>query len=100
MLEQSKNSAVSRSVQTHAGSYFKLHRFSDASSVCLCAAIHVVKYINTKPVSQHLLASKSRIAPKGQSIPRLKLTATLMLTKLQSNILVLLENYLIKSCHY
>ena len=89
-----------RSVQTHAGSYFKLHGFSDASNVGLCAVIYVVEYINTKPVSEHLLAAKSRIAPKGQSIPSLELTAALMLAKLQSNTLESLENYPIKSCHY
>ena len=100
MLEQSKNTAVPRSVQTYAGSYFKLHGFSDATNVSLCTAIYVVEYTNTKPVSQHLLAANSRIAPKGQSVPRLELTAALMLAKLQSNILVSWENYPIKSCHY
>ena len=99
MLEQSKNTAVPRSVQTHAGSYFRLHGFSDASNLGLCAAIYVVEYINTKPVSQHVLAAKSRIAPKRQSIPRLESTAALMLAKLQSNIPVSLENYLIKPWH-
>ena len=88
MLEQSKNTAVPRCIQTHAGSYFKLHGFSDASNVGLCAAIYVVEYINAKPVSQHLLNAKLRIAPKGQSVSRLELTAALMLVKLQSNILV------------
>ena len=99
-MEQSKNTAVPRSVQTHAGSYFELHGFSDASNVGLCAAIYIVECINTKPVSQHLLAPKSGIAPKGQSISRLELTAALVLAKLQSNILMSLENYPIKSCHY
>ena len=100
MLEQSKNAAVPRSVQTHTRSYFRLDGFSDTSNVGLCAAIYVVEYINTKSVSQHLLAAKSRIAPKGQSIPRLELTAALMLAKLQLNILVSLENYPVKSWHY
>ena len=100
MLEQSKNTAVPRSVQTHAGSYFRLHGFSNASNVSKCTTIYVVECINTKPVSQHLLTGKSRFAPKGESIPKLELTAALMLAKLQSNILVSLENYPIKSWHY
>ena len=58
MLEQSKNIVAPRSVQKHDGSYFKLHGFSDASKVGLCATIYVVEYVNTKPVSQHLLAAK------------------------------------------
>ena len=81
IIEQSKKTVVPRSVQTYARSYFRLHGFSEASSVGLCAAIYVVEY-NTKPVSQHLLVAKSRIAPKGQSVPRLELTAGLMLAKL------------------
>ena len=100
MLEQSKNTEVPRSVQTHAGSYFKLHGFSDVSNLGLCEAIYVLEYINTKPFSQHQLAAKSRIKQKEQSIPRLELTAALMLAKLQPNILVSLENYPITSCHY
>ena len=88
MLEQSKNIVMPRSAYTHSRSYFKLHGFSDASNMGLCAAIYVVEYINAKPVSQHLLNAKSRIAPKGQSVSRLELTAALMLVKLQSNILV------------
>ena len=100
MLEQSKNAAMPSSVQTHAGSYFELHGFSDASNVGLCAAKYIVEYINTNPVSQHLLAAKSGIAPKGQSIPRLELTTALMLTKLQSNIPMSFDNYPIKTCHY
>ena len=47
MLEQSKNTVVPRSAQTYAGIYFKLHGFSDASNVRLCAAIYVVEYNNT-----------------------------------------------------
>ena len=100
MLEQSKNTVVPMSVQAHARSCFKLHVFSDASTLGLCAAIYVVEYINTKPILQHLHAAKPRIAPKGQSIPRLELTDALMLAELQSNILVSLENHPIKSCHY
>ena len=65
MLEQGNNIVVRRSVQTHDGSYFKLHGISDSSNVGLCATIYVVEYVNTKPVSQHLLAAKSRIAQKG-----------------------------------
>ena len=100
MLQQGKDTVVPRSVQTHARSHFKLYWFSDAINVGLCAAIYVVEFVDTKPVSQHLLAAKSGIAQKGQIIPRLELTATLMLAKLQSNILVSLENYSIKSCNY
>ena len=88
MLEQSKNTVVPMSVQAHARSCFKLHVFSDASTLGLCAAIYVVEYINTKPILQHLHAAKPRTAPKGQSIPRLELTDALMLAELQSNILV------------
>ena len=100
LLEMIKNTAVPRSIQTHAGSYFKLHGFSYASSKGLYAAIYVIQYINVNPVSQDFFAAKSRIAPKGKSIPKLQFTAALVLVKLQSSILGSLQNYQIKSCHH
>ena len=53
MSEQSKNTVVPRTVRTHAGSYFKLHWYSDASNVGLCAAIYVVEYIVCFTTSAH-----------------------------------------------
>ena len=100
LLEMIKNTAVPRSIQTHAGSYFKLHGFSYASSKGLYAAMYVIEYINANPVSQHFFAAKSRIAPKGKIIPKLQFTAALVLVKLQSNILVSLQNYQIKSYYH
>ena len=100
LLEMIKNTAVPRSIQTHAGSYFKLHGFSYASSKGLYAAIYVIQYINANPVSQDFFNAKSRIAPKGKSIPKLQFTAALVLVKLQSSILGSLQNYQIKSCHH
>ena len=60
-----QESMVLRTVQTDFESCFKLHGFSEASNVDLCAAIYVLEFINTKLVSHHLLASKSRIT-KGK----------------------------------
>ena len=71
MLEQSKNIVMPRSAYTHSRSYFKLHGFSDASNMGLCAAIYVVEtsilslFHNIYSL-QHPLAT---ISPKGQSIP-------------------------------
>ena len=39
-----QESVVLRTVQTGFASYFKLHGFSEASNVGLCAAIYVVEY--------------------------------------------------------
>ena len=66
MLEQSKIIVVPRSVQTYAGSYFKSHRFSDASNVGLCAAIYIVEYNNTKPVSEHLSLQNKELHQRGK----------------------------------
>ena len=71
MLEQNKGIVMPRSAYTHAGSYFKLHGFSDANNMGLCAAIYVVEtsilslFHNIYSL-QHPLAT---ISPKGQSIP-------------------------------
>ena len=63
MFEQSNNTVVPRTAQTHAGSYFKLHGFSDASNVGLCTAIYVLEYINTQPVSQHIPSKIKNCTP-------------------------------------
>ena len=44
MLEQSKSTAVLRSVQTYAENYLKLHGFPDPSNVGLCVALYFVEY--------------------------------------------------------
>ena len=77
---------VPRSVVTTTGSRLEMHGFSDASKRALCATVYVIEYKNEVPVNQTLLAAKSRVAPKDTSIPRLELTAALMLAKLESNI--------------
>ena len=51
-------------------------------------------------MSQRQLAAKSKIAQKEESIPILELTAALKLVKLQSSILVSLENYQIMTQPY
>ncbi|XP_070571221.1 uncharacterized protein [Ptychodera flava] len=76
-----------------------MHGFADASKTAVCAAIYIVAYENSTPVSQNLLTAKARIAPKHMSIPRLELIAAHTLAKLQNNVSKALANFPITACH-
>ena len=81
-LNECTNVRVPRSVVDHNVRRLELHGFSDASKKAVSAAVYVVAHHDEKPIKQTLLVSKSRIAPKNQSIPRLELVAAHNLTNL------------------
>ena len=70
----------------------KLHGFGDASKKGCSAAIYCVVR-QGEHTSQGLLASKSRIAKKELTIPRLELVAAHMVTNLVENVRRALEGY-------
>ena len=74
-----------------------LHAFADASSKEVCAAVYAV-VDQLKGKSQGLLTSKSRLAKKNLTIPRLELIATHMATNLLSNVKIALRKYPIRNC--
>ena len=59
----------------------EIHGFGDVSGEGLCAAVYTVA-TQLSEVAQGLLASKARLAKKGQTIPRLELVASHMVTNL------------------
>ena len=69
-----------------------LHAFGDASNKGCCAAVYAVVK-NRDKQSQGLTASKSRIARKNTSIPRLELVSAHMAANLVDNIRTALEGY-------
>ena len=75
-----------------------LHGFSDASKVAISAAIYIVAFYSTTDVNQHLLVSKSRIAPK-KSIPRLELVGAHTLCRLVKLVRKTSEEYSIEEFH-
>ena len=75
-----------------------LHGFADASSQAVSAAIYIVAYYSNSDVSQRLLVSKSRIAPK-KSIPRLELVGAHTLCKLINHVKKTLVEYPIEQFH-
>ena len=63
-----------------------LQGFADASKSAVCATIYaVVTYLDGR-TEPNLLAAKSRIAPRGLSIPRLELVAARMPAKLMKHV--------------
>ena len=75
-----------------------LHAFGDASGEGTCAAVYAVIQQNQGTV-QGLVASKSRLAKKSLTIPRLELVSGLMATKLLDNIKAVLDGLLIRHCY-
>ena len=73
-----------------------LHAFADAISKEVCAAVYAV-VDQLKGKSQGLLTSKTRLAKKILTIPRLELIATHMDTNLLSNIKKALRKYPIRN---
>ena len=68
-LHKCNNIFVPRSVVTRGKKLLALHGFADASKSGVLATY------NDGTTSQNLLTSKSRIAPKNVSVPRLELVA-------------------------
>ncbi|XP_011858940.1 PREDICTED: uncharacterized protein LOC105556458 [Vollenhovia emeryi] len=61
----------------------ELHGFSDASNLAMAAVVFIRIIDSTGNISTNLVCSKTRVAPlKRLTIPRLELTAALMLARL------------------
>ena len=88
--------SVPRCVIPNGGyAHLTMHGFSDASKNALCAAVYMVPIAQDGRTDQNLLVSKARIAKKNVSIPRLELTAAVMLAKLMTNVCEILHGYMI-----
>ena len=85
--------SVPRSVVEQSGAQLSLHGFSDASKKALCAVIYVVATYSDRRISQNLLTSKARVAPRNLSIPRMELVAAQTLAKLSSNVIKALSSW-------
>jgi len=70
-----------------------IHGFSDASKQAVSAVVYVVVKASDGSSSQNLLVSKSRVAPKGLTIPRLELVGAHLLANLISHVTQALRNY-------
>ena len=81
------NLTVPRSVVTKESNNVVLHGFADASKLAVAAAVYIVSSDETGGGEQNLLVAKSRLAPKGLSIPRLELVAAHTLSKLMAHIM-------------
>lgn len=75
---------INRCITTETADVNYLIGFADASEICYGACIYLVRYdTHTANVTSNLICSKSRIAPvKTKSIPKLELSAALLLAEL------------------
>ena len=90
---------VPRNVVTDKVEKICIHGFSDASKLALAAAVYI-EVISPKGIAtQRLLVSKSRIAPKDISIPRLELVAAHLLSRLMNHVKESLHNVKIDEFH-
>eukprot|EP00794_Sanderia_malayensis_P010114 gene10114-11147_t len=97
-LAKTPTVSIPRSVVCDKVVKMVLHGFADASKQAVSAAIHIVAYYANSDVSQCLLVSKSRIAPK-KSIPRLELVGAHTLCKLVNHVKKTLGDYPIEEFH-
>lgn len=66
---------------------YEIHGFSDASQLAMAAVIYIKAVHQDETVSITLVEAKTRVAPlKKLTIPRLELTASLMLTRLADRV--------------
>ncbi|XP_028419027.1 uncharacterized protein LOC114544609 [Dendronephthya gigantea] len=73
----------------------ELHSFGDASSQGVCAVVYAVTR-QMDETTQGLVCSKSRIAKRNLTIPRLELIAGHMAVNIASNVEAALSNYQVK----
>ena len=98
-FEEKPTVTIPRSVVDYNKKEMSLHGFSDASKRGICAAVYVGSKYSDASVTQNLLVSKSRIAPRDTSIPRLELVAAFTLAKLLKHTGNTLHSYPIAETH-
>ncbi|KMQ89769.1 gag-pol polyprotein precursor [Lasius niger] len=77
----------------------EIHGFSDASQLAMAAAVYIKISKEDNSSTVHLICSKTRVAPlKRLTIPRLELTAALLLARLISKTIKALELTLAPVC--
>ncbi|XP_046145552.1 uncharacterized protein LOC114881846 [Osmia bicornis bicornis] len=76
--------SIPRWFNTHNNSTVELHGFSDASQLAMAAVIYITVFSSSTDLKvMSLVCSKTKVAPlKKLTIPRLELTAALILAKL------------------
>lgn len=79
---------VSRCTLINNSSSIDLHAFADASSKAFGAVLYLCSKNDLGEVQSSILCSKSRVCPiKAMTIPRLELSATLLLARLVSKVI-------------
>lgn len=91
-LQEMKSLAFPRWIGFTTDGIIELHGFCDASQRALAAVVYARSSKGPDDIKVNLLCSKTKVAPlKRMTIPRLELSAAVLLTKLVSHVLKVLE---------
>lgn len=78
---------INRQVTWKEATNFEIHGFSDASAHAYGACVYIKSEKVTGESSVHLICAKSKVAPlKTLTIPRLELSAAVLLARLVQNV--------------
>lgn len=81
-----------RWIDFKSGQDIEIHGFCDASQLAICATVYIRASSQREKFKTHLLFAKTKVAPlKKMTIPLLELTGAVILTKLVSRVLQILE---------
>lgn len=70
----------------------EIHEFSDVSNLAMAAVVYVRVFTDNETLIVRLISSKIRVAPlKHLTIPRLELTAAMLLTKLIKHVITAID---------
>ncbi|XP_071579349.1 uncharacterized protein [Temnothorax nylanderi] len=91
--------SIPRWFNTTSSSIVDLHGFSDASQFAMAAVIYLTAYTPSTGTQSTFICSKTKVAPlKRLTIPRLELTAALLLAKLMKHVLATLTMDIRDTC--
>lgn len=98
-LKELSNLSFPRWLGIKSNSVMMIHGFCDASVRAMAAVVYIRTSNSDRIVFTNLVASKTKVAPlKRLTIPRLELAGAILLTKLVSQILKIIQNKDISVC--
>ncbi|XP_063994494.1 uncharacterized protein LOC135172057 [Diachasmimorpha longicaudata] len=91
-LQRLSSLSIPRWLHLSSGKKIQLHGFADASTLAMGASVYLRSWSASSGVNVNLVCAKTKVAPlKKMTIPRLELTAAVMVTNLMAYVQRALE---------